>query len=118
MTETEARVREMLAESDIDGEGLDELFACLVGLECYVDETAPEPSPELAALMAGLASNVVVVPIRRRRGRLFIAGAAAFGTVAAGGIAAAANELPPAAQTIVAEFSEEFLPFELPRPEE
>lgn len=117
--EIEARLREMLAESGIDGEGTEELVGRLRELDRYVDEDPPEPSPQLAAMMAGLARNVVSAPFGgRRRTRLFIAGAAAFGTVAAGGIAAAANELPPAAQTIVAEFSESYLPFELPYPDE
>lgn len=116
-TEIEARLREMLAESGIEDEGSDELVGCLRELERYVDETPPEPSPQLAAVMAGLARNVVTAPFGRRRTRLFIAGAAAFGTVAAGGIAAAAEVLPPAAQTIVAEFSEKYLPFELPHPD-
>ena len=119
MSDTRALVLEMLAESGIDGDGSDELVSCLTELDVYVDDNPPEPSPELAALMASLApDNVVAGRFGRRRTRLFIAGAAAFGAVGAGGIAAAAaNELPSGAQTIVAEFSERFLPFELPYPD-
>jgi len=63
------------------------------------------------------SSRVVSVPFGRRHGRVLAAGVLAVGAVAAGGIAAAANELPPAAQTVVAEFSERFLPFKLPHPD-
>lgn len=119
MSDTRALVLEMLAESGIDGDGFDELVSCLTELDVYVDDTPPEPSPELVALIAGLTpDNVVPGPFGRRRARLFIAGAAALSAVGAGGIAAAAaNELPSGAQTIVAEFSERFLPFELPHPD-
>lgn len=117
MTDTELRVRDMLAESGIEGEGCEEIVERLVSLERYVDDAPPEPSPELAALMAGMARTVVTAPFARRRSRMLIAGAVAFGTVAAGGIAAAANELPPAAQSLVAELSERYLPFVLPHPD-
>ena len=117
MTRPTDRAREMLEQSGIPEEGSDQLIECLTALERSVPDTAPEPGPELAALMARTSRAVVVAPFARRRRRLLIAGAVAFGTVAAGGIAAAANELPSGAQDVVAEFSERFLPFDLPRPE-
>ena len=117
MTRPTERAQEMLEQSGIPEEGSEQLIECLAALERSVPDTAPEPGPELAALMARTSKAVVVAPFARRRRRLLIAGAVAFGTVAAGGIAAAANELPSGAQDVVAEFSERFLPFDLPRPD-
>jgi hypothetical protein len=117
VTHSEERLREMLAESGIADEGSERLLECLSTLERSVDDTLPEPGPELAALMARAGAAVRTSVLSRRRGRVLVAGAVAFGTVAAGGIAAAANELPPDAQRLVAEFSERYLPFELPRPD-
>ena len=116
MTGTENRVRELLAESGITGPDTDELATRLSALEQYVDDTPPEPSPQLAALMAGKVTAAVVTPFSRRRGRVLVASLVAVGAVGAGGIAAAANELPAPAQDIVAELSERYLPFSLPRP--
>lgn len=118
MTPAESRAREMVVESGLALEESADLIEQLSGFERYVDDTAPEPSPELAALMSGTLRTVVAAPLSRRRGRVLLAGAVAFGTVAAGGIAAAANELPPTAQRLVAELSERYLPFQIPRPEE
>lgn len=117
MTRPTDRAQEMLEQSGIPEEGSEQLIECLAALERSVPDTAPEPGPELAALMARTSKAVVVAPFARRRRRVLIAGAVAFGTVAAGGIAAAANELPSGAQDVVAEFSERFLPFDLPRPD-
>lgn len=116
MTQPDERLRAMLAEAGIPPEDAEDLIETLAVLERFVDETPPRPGPELAALMAGAARAVVVSPFSGRRGRILLAGAVAFGTVAAGGIAAAANELPSSAQTVVADFSERFLPFRLPHP--
>lgn len=117
MMDTEMHVREMLAESGIEGQGTDELFEALVELGRYVDEAPPEPSPKLASLIAGLPGNPVIAPLARRRGRMLVAGLVTVGTVGAGGIAAAANELPSTAQSLVADFSARYLPFELPHPD-
>lgn len=117
MTRPPDRAQEMLEQSGIPEEGSEQLIECLAALERSVPDTAPEPGPELAALMARATKTAVVAPFARRRRRLLIAGAVAFGTVAAGGIAAAANELPSGAQDVVADFSERFLPFDLPRPD-
>jgi hypothetical protein len=112
----ENSVRALLAESGITGPDTDELAGRLSALEQYVDDTPPEPSPQLAALMAGKATAAVVAPFSRRRGRVLVASLVAVGAVGAGGIAAAANELPAPAQDLVAELSERYLPFSLPRP--
>lgn len=117
MTENHARVREMLAESGVGGDGSEELLECLAELESYVDDEPPQPSPELAALFGSLADNVVTAPFGHRRSRMFLAGVVAIGAVGAGGTAAAANVLPDGAQTIVAELSEKYLPFGLPYPD-
>jgi hypothetical protein len=51
MTQSERRVRELLAESGITDES-EELVATLLTLEGSLPTEAPEPSPELAALLA------------------------------------------------------------------
>jgi hypothetical protein len=117
MTRSEQRVRDLLAESGITDES-EELVATLLSLEEGLPEAAPEPSPELAALFANPGRSASVSPLRRRPAGILVAGAVAFSTVTAGGLAAAANELPPGAQSIVADFSERYLPFELPQPTE
>lgn len=117
MRESEARVREMLAESDIDAREAEPLVERLSELDRLVDETVREPGPELAALIAGLVTSAAVTPFRRRHARVLVAAAVAFGTVGVGGIAAAANELPPGAQRVVADFSLRYLPFTIPGPE-
>jgi hypothetical protein len=113
----EERAREMLAESGIPEPGSTRLLDSLTELGFSVDEIEPpQPGPELASLMAR-ASRGTVVPFRRRSASLAVAAAVTLGTVGAGGLAAAANELPHGAQDLVAKFSEQYLPFELPRPD-
>lgn len=116
--ESSERLHSMLLESGIEVEDHGPLLESLTALhDRYVDGTVPEPSAELAALLAG-AGKVVRAPFATRRARLLVAGAVAFGAVGVGGVAAAAtNELPTGAQQFVAEFSERYLPFHLPRPE-
>lgn len=116
--ESHERLRSMLLESGIEEDDHQPLLESLTALhDRYVDDTVPEPSPELAALLAG-AAKVVRAPFGTRRARLLVAGAVALGAVGVGGVAAAAtNELPSGAQQFVAEFSERYLPFHLPRPE-
>ncbi|MGN6782347.1 MAG: hypothetical protein ACTHJH_12660 [Marmoricola sp.] len=85
---------------------------------------APEPSGDLAALLAGrraagLDTPVLRVPGGARAGRRRRAALAAGGLVialAAGTGAAAADVLPDPVQRVVARFSEHFLPFDLPAP--
>jgi hypothetical protein len=114
MMRPEDRAREMLAESRIPEAGSTRLLESLTELGRSVDEVEPLPGPELASLMAR-TSRGATGPSRRRRARLMVATAVAVGTVGAGGLAAAANELPDGAQDLVANFSERYLPFDLPR---
>lgn len=116
MRQSEFRVREMFAESDMDARETEPLVERLSELDRLVDDTV-RPGPDLAALIAGMVASATVTPFRRRHARVLVAAAVAFGTVGAGGIAAAANELPPAAQRVVADFSEQYLPFTIPGPE-
>jgi hypothetical protein len=108
----EDRAREMLAEAGIPEAGSTRLMESLTSLGRTIDEVEPLPGPELASLMAQTSR-----PARRRRARLMVATAVALGTVGAGGVAVAANELPDGAQDLVARFSERYLPFDLPRAE-
>jgi hypothetical protein len=109
----EDRAREMLAESGIPEAGSTRLVESLSALARSLDEVEPSPGPELTSVMAGAARGAVV-PFRRRRARLMVATAVALSTVGAGGVVAAANELPEGAQNLVARFSERYLPFDLP----
>lgn len=114
MMRPEDRAREMLAESGIPEAGSTRLLESLTELGRSLDEVEPLPGPELTSLMAR-TSRGAIGPARRRRARLMVATAVAVGTVGAGGLAAAANELPDGAQDLVADFSERYLPFDLPR---
>lgn len=118
MTEVNVRVREMLEESGMSGTD-QELLELLVGLEQqYVDIPAPEPGPQLANLLGGGATGSSMVrPLLGGRRGVVAAGAIALSAVLTTGVAAA-NELPPPAQRWIAEFSERFLPFDLPGPED
>lgn len=119
MTEVSARVRAMFEESGLPG-GDDDLVDLLAGLEPrYVDESAPEPGPELARLLdeGQPPEGRTTRWLSGRRRRIAAAGALALGTVVGTGVAAAANELPPPAQRWVAELSERFLHVDLPRPD-
>ena len=111
MMRPEDRAREMLAESGIPEAGSTRLLESLTELGRAVDEVEPLPGPELTSLIAGTSRGAAS---RRRRARVMVATAVALGTVGAGGLAAAANELPDGAQDLVAEFSERYLPFDLP----
>lgn len=85
---------------------------------------APEPTGDLAALLAGrravgVDTEALPAPRDARAGRRRRAALAAGGLVialAAGTGAAAADVLPDPVQRVVARFSEHFLPFDLPRP--
>jgi hypothetical protein len=108
----EDRAREMLAEAGIPEAGSTRLVGSLTALGRTVDEVEPLPGPELRSLLTRPSR-----PARRRRARLMMATAVALGTVGAGGVAAAANELPDPAQDFVAKFSQRYLPFDVPRAE-
>jgi hypothetical protein len=110
----EDRAREMLDEAGIPEAGSTRLVESLATLGRSVDGIEPRPGPELSSLLARSATGAVT-PFTRRRARLLVATAVAISTVGAGGIAAAANELPEGAQNLVSRFSERYLPFDLPR---
>lgn len=120
MTEVSARVRAMFEEAALPGGGDDELVDLLAGLEQrYVDDSAPEPGPQLARLLDGGQpgeEGTRASRLSRRSRRFAAASALALSTVVGTGVAAAANELPPPAQRWVAELSERFLHVDLPRP--
>jgi hypothetical protein len=118
MTEANVRIHEMLEESGVSGTD-PELLELLAGLEQqYVDIAVPEPGPQLATLLGGgVTGSSMVRPLLGGRRRVVAAGALALGAVLTTGVAAA-NELPPPAQRWIAEFSERFLPFDLPGPED
>jgi hypothetical protein len=118
MSDLEERLRALLDESGIPQGGSEELAALLASLEAgYVDDVTPEPGPELAALLGGGGRAPTKGTPFRRRHRAAFTGMAALGVVLGTGWAAAANELPAPAQHWVAEFSQRFLPFDLPFPE-
>ncbi len=119
MTEANLRLSALLEESGVPASDTDGLVDLLAGLEArYVDGSVPEPGPRLAAVLsAGLPA---AAPVARssygRRRRVVAAGAVALSAVVTTGVAAAANELPASAQQWAAEFSERYLPFDLPAP--
>ena len=115
------QVDAMMEESGLDPFESDELAAFLAMLGSLVPESAPVPSPALARLLAGGATSAgaAVVPLAARRHQnAFAAVVLAVTGIVATGVAAAANDLPPTAQRMVAEFSDRFLPFDFPYPEE
>ena len=117
MSDLDVQVRSMLAEAGINEEGSDELVRLLAGLDArYVDGAAPEPGPELAALL-GRGDAPFGRPPRPRGRRAAATGLVALGVVVSTGWAAAANELPPPAQRWVADFSQRYLHLELPYPQ-
>ncbi|HET7388779.1 MAG TPA: hypothetical protein VFJ19_19165 [Nocardioidaceae bacterium] len=126
---TDTMVREMLLDADLPADESDELVGFLTSLRDSAESEQPMPDARLAALFASTAvdgnpdaldepeTDTSVVRLRRRDGRLASAAAAlAISTVAATGVAAAANELPAPAQLVVSHFSQHFLPFEFPAP--
>jgi len=108
----------MIEESGLDSFESEDLAAFLTMLESLVDESVPEPSPALAAMLSGGAAEAGVSSLAARRHQNALAAAAlALTGIVATGVAAAANDLPPAVQRVVAEFSQSFLPFGFPYPE-
>jgi hypothetical protein len=118
MSDVEVRVRNMLDEAGMTGSGAEELAQLLMNVEArFVDDTAPEPGPELAALVQVLEAAPLRRPHPHRR-RAAAAGAVALGVVLSAGWAAAANQLPARAQRWVAELADRYLPFGPPCPED
>jgi len=117
------QVNAMIEESGLGPFESEDLVTFLTMLESLVDESAPAPAPTaaLAAMLAGgatgVGASVVALAARRHQNALAAAVLAVTGIVATG-VAAAANDLPPTAQRIVAEFSDRFLPFDFPQPED
>jgi hypothetical protein len=102
---------QILEESGLPPEAASELEPVLAALRGLEPAEAPEPSAELAALLASPRSRA-----RGRRTAAAIGAAAALGSLTVTGVAAAANELPEPAQRFVSQLSERYLPFEFPRP--
>jgi hypothetical protein len=85
----------------------------LSDLKALGEDPAPEPSPQLAALLGGA---VPLAPERRRvRARHLALGAAAALLVAGTGGAAAAGRLPGPAQRMVSDVVDNLTPFSIPR---
>jgi hypothetical protein len=102
---------QIVEESGLPPEAAAELEPLLAALRGLEPAEAPEPSAELAALLASPRSRA-----RGRRTAAAIGAAAALGSLTVTGVAAAANELPEPAQRFVSQLSERYLPFEFPRP--
>jgi hypothetical protein len=107
------QIAEMLLESGLAREEMTEVIDLLLPLDDLVAEV-PTPSDELAALMgadqrpASLAAS--------RRSAVATALVLALTGVGATGLSAAANTLPRPLQHKVSQFSQHYLPFDLPEP--
>jgi hypothetical protein len=87
----------------------DSLAAFVAELRGFASGPVPEPSAELALLLAGLAPP----GIRRRRPALTTIGAAAAAVVIVTGGAAAQHALPEPAQSVVSDVVHKLTPFHL-----
>lgn len=110
------RIEEMLAEAGLDPVESADVADALAPMADLVDR-APAPSAELSALFAA------GTPVRRpasfsERSRSTLAGVVvlAVSSVGATGLSAAANTLPRPFQHQVSQFSQHYLPFDLPEP--
>ncbi len=107
----------------LDGR-VDDLRALLEDVRALGNEAAPPPGPDLAVLLAGTPAAVRSRPAGRLgasrpvRVRRRVTGVAAFAVAGLGltCAAAVANELPAPLQRAVAHLSEDYLPFDFPRP--
>jgi hypothetical protein len=109
----------LVRESDLPVEEFGAVVSVLDELRSVPLE-APAPSGELAALLAEGAPPAAVtaarvVPRPRRRTGIAVV-ALLLGLSGGGAAAAAANVLPDPLQSVVADFSERFLPFGFPAP--
>ncbi len=110
-------IEDMVTESELDPAEYTAVVDVLSALRVLVPEQAPEPSAALVALLSAGAAAPLAAARSRRRAVLLSAVLAS--TVFVGtGAAAAANSLPEPAQRFLNEFSERYLPFEFPPPEE
>ena len=120
-------VTELLEESWATAAEAEDLTAFLESLVVLGGADAPSPSDELTVLLAGWRAPTSdqrrIRPIKGNRPvgstRRAVVGASALALAAAvtTGAAAAANELPDPIQRMVAELSERYLPFDIPRPD-
>ena len=108
------RIEEMLAESGLAREEMADVVDLLLPLEDLVDD-APAPSAELAALL-GPERPRPVARVGGRRSAVAGALVLALSGVGATGLSAAANTLPRPLQHQVSQFSQNYLPFDLPEP--
>ena len=110
------RIEEMLVESDLDPAELDDLVDLLAPLG-ELPETSPAPSDDLADLFDSTAPVRLVSSMSgRRHGAVAGAVVLALSAVGATGLSAAANTLPRPLQHGVSQFSQHYLPFDLPEP--
>jgi len=111
-------IMDMIAESGFDAAAYADVARALSALRAVVPDEAPEPSAELAALLSGGVVTPIAL-VRSRKRRIVLASSALAATVVLGtGVAAASNSLPEGAQRFFNEFSEKYLPFEFPSPDE
>jgi hypothetical protein len=103
---------QLLEESDLPYELVPDLEPVLTALRSLAPEATPQPSAQLAAL---LAHPVAPHSYRPRRAAL-AAVAAVVGSFTLTGVAAAANQLPEPAQQFVSDLSSKYLPFQFPEP--
>jgi hypothetical protein len=110
------RIEEMLLESDLDLAELGDVVDLLAPLG-ELSETSPLPSAELEELFtASPPVAPVTALLGRRRGAVAGALVLAISGVGATGLSAAANTLPRPWQHGVSQFSQRYLPFDLPEP--
>lgn len=113
---TRARMEELFLESGLDLHDDAELVDTLAGL-AELDGPAPAPSPLLAALFAGAVPLRTPEPLAGPRKRAVVGVVVlALSGVGATGLSAAANTLPRGLQHQVSQFSQHYLPFDLPEP--
>ena len=103
---------QLLQEADLPPAMSEDLDALMTALRALTPATAPEPSPQLAALMA---HPVAPHRYRFRRGAV-AAVAAVIGSFTLTGVAAAVEILPAPAQQFVSDLSQKYLPFQFPAP--
>ena len=108
------RIEEMLSESGLDPVELGDFVVALAPL-AEVDEV-PAPSAELAELFGASQPEHSVPSLMGRRRAVAGVLVLALSGVTATGLSAAANTLPRPLQHGVSQFSQHYLPFDLPEP--
>ncbi len=111
-------IKDLIEEAGLDAAGYAGVADALASLRDLVPEDAPAPSADLAVLLSGGQVTAIAPGLSRRR-RIAVATGAAVATVLVGtGVAAANNSLPEPMQRFVSDFSDKYLPFEVPSPDE